>query len=101
MVIIIHIEIEIAPKILKGFITLNSRNQLIFQSKLRKELDWGCGRFPYSKCDAYVDFDLHAFSVTPICEMIKKYLIFSLKTSNDSGIVYKMKPVRWVKRIQF
>ena len=39
MVIIIHIEIEIAPKILKGFITLNSRNQLIFQSKLRKELD--------------------------------------------------------------
>ena len=27
VVIIIHIEIEIAPEILKGFVTLNSRNQ--------------------------------------------------------------------------
>ena len=27
MVIIIHVEIEIAPEILKGFVTLNSRNQ--------------------------------------------------------------------------
>ena len=39
MVIIIHVEIEIAPEILKGFVTLNSRSQLVVQGKLWKELD--------------------------------------------------------------
>ena len=39
MVISIHSNIEIAPEIPKGFVTLNSRNQLVVQSKLWKELE--------------------------------------------------------------